>query len=194
MPDGKQAQASDQRVAPKELRIVQDFVNTLDLSRGTDDLASGEQVAAWLTLHGLAVGTVHVDKVSVEEATEVREALRELLLANNHLPSDPAAAVAIRRAWERANLGIIMDVNSPRLLPKAASISGAIGVLLVAMYQAMVRGTWARLKACHDEGCLRAFYDHSKNRSGKWCAMARCGNRAKARAYRGRRPQETLHP
>ncbi|MGH2778535.1 MAG: CGNR zinc finger domain-containing protein, partial [Actinomycetota bacterium] len=31
-----------------------------------------------------------------------------------------------------------------------------------------------------------AFYDHSKNRSGKWCTMRVCGNRAKTRAYRER--------
>jgi predicted RNA-binding Zn ribbon-like protein len=30
------------------------------------------------------------------------------------------------------------------------------------------------------------FYDRSKNRSGRWCVMAECGNRAKVRAYRER--------
>jgi predicted RNA-binding Zn ribbon-like protein len=44
------------------------------------------------------------------------------------------------------------------------------------------------MKACalHDS-CEWAFYDWSKNRSGTWCDMAVCGNRAKARAYRERR-------
>jgi predicted RNA-binding Zn ribbon-like protein len=32
-----------------------------------------------------------------------------------------------------------------------------------------------------------AFYDRSKNSSRTWCSMSSCGNRAKTRAYRGRR-------
>jgi predicted RNA-binding Zn ribbon-like protein len=32
------------------------------------------------------------------------------------------------------------------------------------------------------------FYDNSKNHSGTWCQMAECGNRAKVRAYRARKP------
>ena len=31
-----------------------------------------------------------------------------------------------------------------------------------------------------------AFYDHSRNRSGTWCEMGKCGNRAKARRWRER--------
>ena len=34
--------------------------------------------------------------------------------------------------------------------------------------------------------CRWAFYDGSKNRSGRWCDMASCGNRMKARAFRER--------
>ncbi|HWL91166.1 MAG TPA: CGNR zinc finger domain-containing protein, partial [Actinomycetota bacterium] len=30
------------------------------------------------------------------------------------------------------------------------------------------------------------FFDGSKNKSGKWCSMAACGNRAKVRAFRER--------
>ena len=48
----------------------------------------------------------------------------------------------------------------------------------------MADGTWRRLKACREDTCQWAFYDRSKNRSGTWCSMAVCGNRAKARAYR----------
>jgi predicted RNA-binding Zn ribbon-like protein len=50
----------------------------------------------------------------------------------------------------------------------------------------MSDGTWARVKACRAEDCRWAFYDFSRNRSGTWCDMAVCGNRAKVRAYRAR--------
>ena len=53
--------------------------------------------------------------------------------------------------------------------------------------------TWARLKACPAEDCQWAFYDHSRNRSGTWCEIGKCGNRAKARRFRERnRPRLAL--
>jgi predicted RNA-binding Zn ribbon-like protein len=47
-------------------------------------------------------------------------------------------------------------------------------------------GTWSRMKACRNDTCHWAFYDASRNRSGKWCSMAICGNRAKVANYRER--------
>ena len=44
----------------------------------------------------------------------------------------------------------------------------------------------AILKLCADETCRSVFYDRSKNRSGRWCSMSTCGNRAKVRAWRER--------
>jgi predicted RNA-binding Zn ribbon-like protein len=45
-----------------------------------------------------------------------------------------------------------------------------------------------RVGVCAGEGCGWLFFDVSKNRSRRWCAMDDCGNRAKARRYywRGR--------
>jgi predicted RNA-binding Zn ribbon-like protein len=50
----------------------------------------------------------------------------------------------------------------------------------------MAAGNWNRLKVCSNDACQRAFYDASRNRSGRWCSMATCGNRMKGRAYRQR--------
>ncbi len=54
------------------------------------------------------------------------------------------------------------------------------------VHDSIAQGTWSRLKACREHECEWAFYDHTKNRSGAWCSMQRCGNRAKARAFRER--------
>jgi predicted RNA-binding Zn ribbon-like protein len=50
----------------------------------------------------------------------------------------------------------------------------------------MSDGSWERIKACGNPDCRWAFYDNSKNHSGRWCEMASCGNRMKARAFRER--------
>ncbi len=42
------------------------------------------------------------------------------------------------------------------------------------------------LKLCHSDRCRWLFFDTSKNSSRRWCDMAACGNRAKARRFRER--------
>jgi predicted RNA-binding Zn ribbon-like protein len=71
-------------------------------------------------------------------------------------------------------------------------VAGALGVLLAITAVAMADGTWSRLKVCPGEHCGWAFYDGSRNRSGRWCSMAVCGGRSKARAHYRRhvRPAE----
>lgn len=40
-----------------------------------------------------------------------------------------------------------------------------------------------RVKECSSETCSWMFIDESRNRSRRWCDMADCGNRAKARRF-----------
>jgi len=77
--------------------------------------------------------------------------------------------------------------GSARLEPDGLGWQGALGRLLQVAVEAEVEGLWARLKACQNDRCRWAFFDRSKNRSGKWCTMRRCGNRRNAQAYRRRR-------
>ena len=50
-----------------------------------------------------------------------------------------------------------------------------------------------QVRECADDTCGWLFLDLSKNASRRWCNMADCGNRAKARRYRARKKatQET---
>jgi predicted RNA-binding Zn ribbon-like protein len=73
------------------------------------------------------------------------------------------------------------------LVPSGSGGDRVIATLLSIVAGAIGDGTWPRLKACRNSTCRWAFYDHSRNRSGHWCSMTDCGNRAKTRAYRRRR-------
>ena len=44
-----------------------------------------------------------------------------------------------------------------------------------------------KLSACSNPECRWLFLDGSKNKGRRWCDMKLCGNRIKARLYRGRR-------
>ena len=59
--------------------------------------------------------------------------------------------------------------------------------LLAAVDRARADGVWERLKVCARDECRWAYYDASRNRSGRWCSMTDCGNRVKMRrAYAAR--------
>ncbi|MGH2752865.1 MAG: CGNR zinc finger domain-containing protein [Actinomycetota bacterium] len=177
--------------APGRLKLVQDFVNTADLEATEDDWSAPGALASWATSHGLPLeGPVTDD--DVVWARKVREALRVTIEANNGNDPDPEAVKLLDEAGVRARFAMCFDTECDvgcegRLEPRAPGVDGAIGLVLAEVYKAMENGTWSRLKACRRETCRWAFYDHARNRSGKWCSMAVCGNREKAKSYRARR-------
>jgi len=160
--------------APEPLQLVQRLVNTVDFERDRD----------WLP-DFLAEEGVDATPSELARAREVREAIRELLYANNNQPLEGEPHATLRRAADRARL--TLDLEQPVLLTNALRVDGLLGRVLAVAYAAMVDGSWSRLKACRNHGCRWAFYDYSRNRSASWCSMQLCGNRTKTRVYRRRR-------
>ncbi len=179
---------SKRQQAPGDLELVRAFVNTADLEQQEDEIGSTTALAGWLAEHGLADTDARVSRADVERAIELREALRAVLLAHNAGPPAPAVVCetldgAARRARVRLHFGAGAAAT---LAPEARGVDAALGRLLAIVHGAIAQGTWTRLKACREHTCEWAFYDHTKNRSGAWCTMRVCGNRAKARAFRER--------
>ena len=181
--------AVQSKEAPGDLAAVREFVNTLDIDHGKEELGDPAELSAWLAAHGLLAEGAEVTAADLRRATWLREALRELLLSNNDGRPVPAtAAKVLDDVAARARLRLRVDGDgSARLEAEGRGVDGALGRLLVIVYRAMETDTWTRLKACRDDTCKWAFYDHSKNRSGHWCSMEVCGSRNKARQYRARR-------
>jgi predicted RNA-binding Zn ribbon-like protein len=174
--------------APEPLRLVQEFVNTLDAEEGRDLLADRQTFSGWLGEQGLAAGPPPTDR-DIAAAIELREALRALLRANSGADPDPAAAALVNRVSAQAPVRVELRPDGDATLQG----TGILAAVLAAAGTAMLDGSWSRLKACADPGCEWAFYDRSRNRSGQWCDMAVCGSRHKVRAYRSRQ-RGTLPP
>lgn len=173
--------------APGELERLREFVNTADLEQQTDALSNPQSLRSWLVGQGLVPKDTRVTSADVTRAAQLREALRALLLAHNGLELAPDAAPTLDAAACRAKLRLRFDqAGTARLEPEATGVAGALGQLLAIVHGSIADGSWRRLKACRDESCEWAFYDHTKNHSGAWCTMEVCGNRAKARTYRAR--------
>jgi predicted RNA-binding Zn ribbon-like protein len=178
---------SPEKTAPGPLYLVQRFVNSVDLETGEEELVSPEALRDWLAERDLLGAEERVSAADLKRALEVREGLRALLLANSGLPVDADRVERLDAAVARAAIRMRFRAGAePALEPDASGVDGALGRLMAVVAGAVEGGEWARLKACHRDPCFWAFYDRSKNRSGRWCKMEACGNIEKARAFRER--------
>ena len=172
--------------APGELEFVRLFVNTLEVETGEDELSDPRTLQAWLEAHGLVCGGTAA-AADLHAARRLREAMRGLLAENTGPSARKEAAQTLDEAADAARLAVRFDPGGgAQLEPAAAGVPGALGRLVAIAAAAMANGTWNRLKACRADDCRWAFYDHARNRSRRWCSMAVCGNRTKARSYRRR--------
>src|SRR5919106_1184137 len=166
--------------APGELAVVQAFINTRNI-----DAAA---LRRFLSQRGLLGSRARVTAADHRRALDLREALRALAAANNGEPLNPFAVATLNHSARQAGLVAGFAASgAPHETPTANGVDRALGELLAIVHRAVRDGSWSRLKACHEHGCRWAFYDHSRNRSSTWCAMALCGTRAKMRTYRARR-------
>ena len=174
--------------APGALALVQGFVNTVDLEGDWDLLTTPEALRTWLVERELLEASATLTGADLARAVAVREAIRELLFANNGAAADPAAVATLNAVAEDAPLLLRVDTGlRASAVPGDGGLRGALARLFAIILAAQIDGTWPRLKACRNDVCRWAFYDASKNQSGHWCSMAVCGSRRKTRAYRARR-------
>jgi predicted RNA-binding Zn ribbon-like protein len=179
-----------EKTAPQPLELVQRFVNSIDLESGEDELAEPAGLRDWLVERDLIGTGERVSAADLARAVDVREGLRALMLQNNGLPLDEARVSRLDDVAARAGVRVVFAPGEePRLAPESGGVDGALARLLAIVAGAVEQGRWQRLKACPRDTCEWAFYDHSKNRSGRWCRMEVCGNIEKARAFRERRRQ-----
>lgn len=147
-----------------------------------DALDSPESATKWFEEKAPDFAGRKVTSGELVRLQSLREALRELALANAGVEIEPGA-------YETLNAIALAERPALRFAPHAAKLApeSICGWLLVVAFDAMRDGIWERVKRCTGDGCPHVFYDASKNRSGAWCAMAVCGNRRKVRAYQQRR-------
>ncbi len=103
----------------------------------------------------------------------------------------PAAAEELTRIVEGA-------VRIPHVTPHGvawqlqAPTDDRLAVEAVLAWSSVAARHPGRLRACANAECRLFLVDHSRPGTAKWCSMATCGNRMKARAHadRSRRQSE----
>ncbi|WP_051745905.1 CGNR zinc finger domain-containing protein [Streptomyces yerevanensis] len=171
-------------MAPGELRIVQDLLNTASIPKAGGDvpdlLDAPDTAARWLGAYGIAG-----DSPGVSDLRTLRDAIRRSLVERDHDPdrdddAGPAVVESVVRVRFEAD-------GTVRFVPGSVGIPALGQRVLLAIYDAQRAGTWRRLKLCRNPLCAVAFWDSSRNTSGVWHDVRTCGNVANLRKSRARR-------
>jgi hypothetical protein len=149
------------------ITLLVDFLNTIDPESGAEELGDDRALAAWLRAHGLPNRGA-----DAREARAVRDALRAAA------DGTPLRQGVLRGIPLHLRIGDDGDV--------ALESKHPLGAIVAEVVRLGHEGEWTRIKICDMHSCREAFYDTSRNRSGRWCDMRVCGNRAKTRAFRDR--------
>jgi predicted RNA-binding Zn ribbon-like protein len=179
--------------APGDLELVRGFLSLHDHEhRNPEGLPpSLESLRWWLASRGLVDPKDAVRDQDLAWALRVRDALTSKVRENMGDTRDATATEFLNGAAEETGLRVCFgcDDGSP-IHVDATGVRGAVGQILGTAFLAELDGRWERFRLCHDPGCGSVFFDRSKNKSGKWCSMSSCGNRAKVRAFRERQAAE----
>lgn len=110
-----------------------------------------------------------------------------------HLRRTRDALQAVIRGEDDAVEGLATIVDRVALLPTATSdglqwhldvpAEERLAARTVLAWSRVVEALPGRLRACANTECNLFLIDHSRPGTAKWCSMATCGNRMKARAY-----------
>jgi predicted RNA-binding Zn ribbon-like protein len=180
-----------------------DFVNTVGWRGNTDHpgdhLTSYDELLIWSEISG-ALNRAEGRSIKraarqrkdvaggvLNTAIELREALAQLFTgtADSHGPlmivNDLLAQAPARRAIAPLAAGFDWQTDKRHdllLQPLWPVLWSATDLLTSERLQ--------RVGSCRNPSCGWLFLDLSRNRSRRWCSMADCGNRAKARRHYAR--------
>ena len=178
---------------------VLDFCNTWtgwDGNAPADFLRTYDDLLVWSTFVGLqtpdetaalstrARRTRAAATATLNRARHLRTGLYEVLTCKEAGPHWPAVARELRTA-----LGTAVPVPAAvgvqwRSTAAAAELTAPVTAVALAALKLLASPAVDQVSACPGVGCGWLFVDHSGRR--RWCSMAVCGNRAKARRFADR--------
>ena len=180
-----------------------DFVNTVDPRVGAerrDYLGDYDALLGWASRAG-AVDAAEAERLRGRtsgrtghrvwrRALAFREALYPLLhaVAEGRKP-DPRAVAALQTELSAARGRQALTVTPVGTVGEALPVQPELPLWRVALSarELLLTLPAGRLRVCAGDDCGWLFLDRSKAGRRRWCSMADCGNRAKARRHYARR-------
>ena len=188
------------------LETAFDFLNTLELENGAlvERLTSLDTAATWLVDAAVAPDATAITGLARNAADReallrrlitARTALRDVAqaVAHEEAPPRPAIDEVNRTLAGRERIELVAAPDGVRL--GHSHVGDAVDDLLARIAEPIVReigsGHEDRIRICDNETCRWIFFDESRGGRRRWCDMASCGNRAKARRHRARQKEST---
>jgi predicted RNA-binding Zn ribbon-like protein len=185
--------------------VALDFSNTLDYrylpERLRELLPTYESFLAFARQSGvitaqqernLLAGTSEREaRRTLHRVIEIREALYFLFRAvvDGESP-DRSHLQTFNRFLQETYVPEVMLWRKPDFVRStrdlAESPDGPLWPILDAAARLLTSDDRRHIRECSDETCRWFFLDRSKNHSRRWCDMAICGNRSKARRFQAR--------
>jgi predicted RNA-binding Zn ribbon-like protein len=168
--------------APSEsLSALPDLLGWLERSAGVA-AAAADEMRAWTRDHPKKAAAVFAEAIAIREALfgifaalAGGEAVRDqdfAVLKNALTEAPPRSQLA------RGNGGYAWRIEEVR--PAAPDL---LAPVLWSAGDLVLNAGRRRIRQCANEKCLWLFVDDSKSGTRRWCDMASCGNRAKARRH-----------
>lgn len=183
--------------------LALDFANTLS-GRETpwhwERLVSNAALADW----AFHVGQISAESLDAKRTAAdakdpppaqifvLREAIHRVarLIADHQVPKGEDLESIKRFAIRGMEIGALTTLPDGRMdwrVPvEAEAFAGLLGRVALSALDLLRREDLSRMRWCAGPDCGFVFYDRTKNASRRWCDMAVCGNRAKAKRHRGR--------
>lgn len=189
------------------LETAFDFLNTLELDDGelVERWTSLEVAASWLERAEVIADAGEITSLAhtssqrqavLERLLTTRTALRDVAhaVAHEETPTRPAIAEVNRALAGRERIELVPADDGVRL--GHSHVGDPVDDLLARLADPIVReigdGHDDRIRVCANDTCRWIFYDESRAGRRRWCDMATCGNRAKARRHRERQKETDL--
>jgi predicted RNA-binding Zn ribbon-like protein len=135
-----------------------------------DDFADTPRALAWLTDAG-GLGT----EAELRHVLRIREALQAVVRGER-----PPAVLAP----ELAGVTLVPAIQGNWITWTLSVAPGReLAVRAILAWDALARHGPGRLRPCANDECRLFLIDHSKANAARWCSMAVCGNRMKARRH-----------
>ena len=151
-----------------------------------EHLTTPERLADWLVAAGLLDTAPAASAAELAAAQHLREALYAVLRATSDgLPLPPDALAVVNGAAAGPAVGLTLDATGG--LHRDGDVPAALTAVARAAIELVGGPDRHLLRWCANDACTHPFVDRSRGGRRRWCGMAGCGDRAKARAYRARR-------
>ena len=158
--------------------LVRRFANTISLETGADLLATPHELARWFTDEQLP-------PLLAPRWTDVHDAQLLRTLIRQTIQDSASTRQALTEFASEYPVGLTFTPTTsfqPVGLRRRASLAFVVAALWTSVHD----GTFTRLGACENAHCQWIVFDHSKNRTNRWCSERACGGRARSQRYRDR--------